>query len=147
MHGSNGNTLSANTVSGHPTVGVILGCSSDNYLESNSVTGNLSGIAMLCWPGYVTENVLYGNNVSNNFNGIEIGTNSTLAQIRENVANNNTNTGIRVVNTAAQNRIQGNQALNNGIYDLDDWNLPVCINTWINNTFTSSNDPGGSCIE
>jgi parallel beta-helix repeat protein len=147
MEGSNGNTLSANTIAGHPTVGVVLVCSSDNHVESNSVTGNLSGIAMVCDVSSVTENVLYDNNVSSNFTGIEVGSNATLTQVRENVANDNTNIGIQVAPTAIQNRIQGNQALNNGVYDVFDWNLPACLNTWIKNTFTRSNDPGGGCIQ
>jgi parallel beta-helix repeat protein len=147
MDGSNGNTLSGNTISSHPTFGIVMGCSSNNYVEGNSVTGNLSGLTLLCTYDSVTENVLYDNNVSGNFTGIEVGTNATLTQVRENVANNNTNIGIRVVQTAAQNRIQGNQALNNGVYDLFDWNLPACINTWIKNTFTWSNDPVGGCIQ
>ena len=57
--------------------------------------------------------------------------------------------GILVDTPATGNRIEGNVATGNSIFDLDDANQPACVNTWRGNAFVTDNEgngPGAGCI-
>jgi parallel beta-helix repeat protein len=71
--------------------------------------------------------------------------------LRGNEVNRN-RVGISVSNRAVSNLIQSNTALDNRIRDLQDFNLPGCVNTWRSNSFVIDNEsgaafgPGAGCI-
>ena len=58
-----------------------------------------------------------------------------------NTATGNGTVGIQVSSGATANQILGNSATGNSL-DLEDGNLPACVNTWRGNTFVTDNEGG-----
>jgi parallel beta-helix repeat protein len=74
---------------------------------------------------------------------------STGNRFHNNTATGNREAGIKVVSAATQNAITGNTAQNNSPVDMQDENLPNCVNKWSGNTFGTDNEgdgPGAGCI-
>jgi len=61
--------------------------------------------------------------------------------IRGNEVNRN-RVGISITTGANGNLIQSNTALDNRIRDMQDFNLPLCVNTWKSNAFVIDNETG-----
>jgi parallel beta-helix repeat protein len=74
---------------------------------------------------------------------------TTGALLAGNKATNNTGSGIRLSFGSDSNHVVGNAATGNRNFDLADFNLPACVNTWQGNTFVTDNEgngPGAGCI-
>ena len=109
--------------------GIRLGKSS-NKIVDNYLTNNSDGI---CLEGSSKNNIISGNNITNNWSGIRIrGSNNIISA---NSITNNKNYGI-YFDYSSDNRVVGNNIKNNtcGIYFLTSSNNIVSNNNFINNT-------------
>jgi parallel beta-helix repeat protein len=105
----------------------ILGTSPRFRIESNTANGNEDGIDLQ-----------------------DAGTGAENGRIVGNTTNNNTDNGIDVFAGWTGNRIEGNRATGNSNPDLNDDNLPDCVNTWRGNRFVTDNEgdgPSAGCIQ
>lgn len=130
--------------------GVFLGGrSQSNSLAGNSVRANGGGGIVL--DATASYNTLQGNTIrENGLEGIAIvgGGGATGNQLNGNITTANL-VGIFIGPGAPGNTVSGNQALQNGDFDLFDQNLPNCANTWQGNQFQRDNElngPAAGCI-
>jgi parallel beta-helix repeat protein len=104
-----------------------------------------------------TQNTVQDNTVSGNFHGIWLGGLEFGSGANQNTIQGNTVTlnvlGIWDEAGATGNMIQGNTALNNGNWDLEDDNANCDSNAWSSNKFVTDNvagatdgGPGAGCI-
>ncbi|UCF08681.1 MAG: right-handed parallel beta-helix repeat-containing protein, partial [Thermoplasmata archaeon] len=96
----------------HGCIGVQLGFSSSNYINSNNVTYNWGGIIL----AYSNDNFMVENNVKNNIRGMGIGS-SSGNYIINNTASANDWEGILLVG-ADGNNITGNTVTDNNDYGI-----------------------------
>jgi parallel beta-helix repeat protein len=115
-NGSTGNTVTGNwaTANGGPGISVDSG-STQNTVQNNTTTANNIGVAV--GDGGTSSNTVQGNITTLNILGIWVG------------------------HGASSNTIQGNTALNNRDWDLEDQNPGCDANTWSGNTFGKANQP------
>jgi parallel beta-helix repeat protein len=122
--GSTDNRITSCDVSGNGEVGVWIfdRASVRNLIQGCLINDNdmLPDTAMAGIVVVSSNNTLRGNEVSRNRVGISISTGAT------------------------GNLIQSNTALDNRIRDLQDFNLPQCVNTWKSNTFVIDNETGAA---
>jgi parallel beta-helix repeat protein len=152
-------------------IGILVNSSPDARIENNRATGFDEGISAGgrgCDRCRITGNRATGNadegiilspatgarvvaNVADG-NGFGIyldssGNDGNLVQ--GNTARGNTESGIYVGRGSTGNQLLGNLATGNGGVDLEDDNLPACVNAWLGNTFVTDNEgngPGAGCI-
>lgn len=133
--------VASNEAFGNDRFGVILSCgngSNQNRLVGNILHDNglLSGAGggLAIFAG--DDNVILGNAVNGNFDGIRLSaTNGTL--VRDNTVNGNLSVGISVEAPSAGNTIRGNTAHGNAIFDRSD-TTPAGSNSWLNNLYLTS---------
>ena len=154
--GSNGNAIGANTILRSGNFGITLTSASpdnasspgsnNNALLNNVVSRSLVGRGIQVQRG--NNNILNNNTTNNNaLEGIDILSVGNLVQ--NNTANENKTRGILIDPNGTGNLILSNKAQGNSGKDLEDLNLPNCLNIWRNNlagTDNDDNNPNTGCI-
>ncbi|HSB46385.1 MAG TPA: right-handed parallel beta-helix repeat-containing protein, partial [Candidatus Bilamarchaeum sp.] len=150
---SDGNTLSGNTASGNGGRGFELGASSGNFISGNNASGGTSGIFLFSGSvnNTVSGNTITGasgnaiftgdnntfiaNTVTNNFEGISIGSNNIL--FLNTVSGTAAFGGFRLESLSSNNILGANTAFNNnrGLEILGANNTTVNLMHLYNNTF------------
>ena len=128
--------------------GINLGDYGGDSINNNVCSSNAAGISLQS-----SSNSIRGNVCSNNGAGIEVLPSQSNNSITGNVCSSNLADGIVVLTGAHSNSIKGNTALGNGAgyfaVDLEDYNPNCDSNTWVGNTFVTSEAYGvhqASCI-
>jgi parallel beta-helix repeat protein len=120
-------------------------CSSTkNDFQGNTAANSMFGFLL---QG-ADDNTLRDNNVSNTGFGIVLAILNQGNDVRANTASNNAEAGIVLgffgIFNVTDNDVTHNTALNNGVFDLFDFNGNCTTNTWKHNTFVTAGPP---CIQ
>jgi parallel beta-helix repeat protein len=129
--------------------GVAPGCAPACSSTKNDFQGNTAANSMF---GFLLQgaddNTLRDNNVSNTGFGIVLAILNQGNDVRANTASNNAEAGIVLgffgIFNVTDNDVTHNTALNNGAFDLFDFNGNCTTNTWKHNTFVTAGPP---CIQ
>jgi parallel beta-helix repeat protein len=136
-----GNTVRSNHIFGNYRDGVEISNFSDrNLIESNIIhdNGQYEGFGVVIYNG--TGNVIRGNAVNGNFNGIGIQSLSNTAE--DNTVSANKQSGISIAAIGAGSSVQGNRVFGSGLIDMTDEVAACGTNSWSGNTF-QSDEAGG----
>jgi parallel beta-helix repeat protein len=109
-YSSNNNTLTGNTANSNNDYGIFLDSSSNNNLTGNTASNNYDGIRLES----SSNNTLTGNTALNNSHGIFLISLSTNNNLTGNTVSNNGNAGIRLYDSSTHNTLTENTASNNG---------------------------------
>ena len=154
---SGGNVIESNVISRNTGPGVHLGSRSGHFASGlNTVSRNAisenGGDGVLLGGFGVTHTQILGNSISNNGrNGVLVSiSRGSAAQccdlIQGNVVRGNAANGILIqldqpLFIPLNNRVLGNTAVFNGVFDLADENPGCDNNTWAGNVFGTRNQP------
>jgi parallel beta-helix repeat protein len=150
-----GATIVSNFIFDNARVGVdISNFSNNNVVENNIFTGN--GLtdgeqgAVAIFNG--TGNLIAGNTMIQNFNGVEIESSGNL--VRNNTVNGSSNTGIFITASGSPSTVRSNIVLGSGIVDMSDDGTTCNGDIWRKNTFQTdlaggvpNGGPGVGCIK
>lgn len=146
---SNYNSIIANSITANNGYGIVLSDSSSyNSIIGNEITNKITnssglpGIGLLSSPG----NLIAGNNITNNADGIHFDSSSINFIIRNNIANNNL--GVALFNSPGNFFYQNSFADNNvqascDATSINVWNITVEGNYWSNYTGVDVNPHDG----
>jgi parallel beta-helix repeat protein len=149
-----GAVIVSNFIFGNARVGVeIANFSNNNVIENNAIAingitdGEQGGIAIFNGTG----NLIAGNSLIGNFNGIEIEAGGNL--VRNNTVNGSLDTGIFVTSSGAPTTVRSNIVLGSGFVDMSDDSATCSGDHWKKNTFQTDlaggnpdGGPGVGCI-
>jgi parallel beta-helix repeat protein len=134
--------VTANYVAENARVGVDISAFSDGNTLADNVVSDNGGTGIAVFNG--NDNIIRGNAVTGNFDGILLSAAVTGSSVLGNSVNGNSNAGIALVATTVENTVKGNTAMGNGVVDVTDLNAGCNANTWRNNFFLTSNQ---TCIK
>jgi parallel beta-helix repeat protein len=171
-----GTTVTDNTITGSGDRGISVFSANQNTVTRNTASGNYMGISVSD-SGY--GNTVARNTCTYNTDGIRIWVGPLLNTFQDNTLNNNFYAGIHAFDGVTRNSFQnnttngnglgiqlaagctcnttqGNTALGNLVFDLEDDNdapapacantPPGCANTWLQDTFQTAGGAGLACI-
>jgi len=135
---SNYNTVSGNNIASNIFYGVVISSSSyNNTVSGNHITSNGFGGVIL---SYSSNNTVSGNNITNNYEGVELDSSSNNTVSGNNITNNSD--GVWLYSSSNYNTVSGNYITNNG--------YGVFLDSSSNNTVSGNNitnsDQYGVCL-